>query len=105
LADDAAVIDIGGMIMFFSQPDGIWGRLVNASPWWAGYTSVLVNVNDIAAMAENQLPWSMSCPQITGTHAKELLRGIQGWHSKIRCSHGGRAHAPDTPYTSLAVAI
>ncbi|MDD5473094.1 MAG: AIR synthase related protein, partial [Candidatus Methanoperedens sp.] len=48
--DDAAVIDIGGEDYILFAADGIWGRLINASPWWAGYTSVLVNVNDIAAM-------------------------------------------------------
>ena len=55
--DDAAVIDIGGDDYILFAADGIWGRLVNASPWWAGYTSVLVNVNDIAAMGGKPVRW------------------------------------------------
>ena len=48
--DDAAVIDIGGDDVILFAADGIWGRLLDASPWWAGYGAVVVNVNDIAAM-------------------------------------------------------
>ncbi|HEY9245496.1 MAG TPA: AIR synthase related protein, partial [Candidatus Methanoperedens sp.] len=44
--DDAAVIDIGGEDYVLFAADGIWGRLMPSS-WWAGYSSVLVNVNDI----------------------------------------------------------
>jgi len=53
--DDAAAIDIGnGDVILFSA-DGVWGRLVEKSPWWAGFTSVLVNVNDIVAMGGKPL--------------------------------------------------
>src|ERR1035437_2416871 len=48
--DDAAVIDIGGDDFILFAADGIWGRLLDASPWWAGYGSVVVNVNDITTM-------------------------------------------------------
>jgi selenophosphate synthetase-related protein len=48
--EDAAVIDTGGRGVSLLATDGIWGRLIKADPWWAGYCAVLVNVNDIASM-------------------------------------------------------
>ncbi len=48
--EDAAVLEIGNDDFILLAVDGIWGKLLNADPWWAGYCSVLVNVNDIAAM-------------------------------------------------------
>ena len=53
--DDAAVIDIGGDDVILFAADGIWGRLLDSSPWWAGYGAVVVNVNDIAAMGGKPL--------------------------------------------------
>jgi len=53
--DDAAVIDIGGDDVILFAADGIWGRILDASPWWAGYVAVVVNVNDIAAMGGKPL--------------------------------------------------
>lgn len=48
--DDAAAINIGNDLLMLMATDGIWGSLMDINPWWSGYCSVLVNVNDIAAM-------------------------------------------------------
>lgn len=103
--DDAAVIDIGGEDVILFAADGIWGRLINASPWWAGYTSVLVNVNDIAAMGGRPL----AMVNVLSTSQKkpciELLKGIREGVAKFGVPMvGGHLH-PDTPFTSLAVAM
>lgn len=103
--DDAAVIDIGGDDYILFAADGIWGRLVNASPWWAGYTSVLVNVNDIAAMGGRPVAMVNVLSSDNKQACKELLRGIRDGIAKFGVPMvGGHLH-PDTPYTSLSVAI
>ena len=103
--DDAAVIDIGGEDYILFAADGIWGRLVNASPWWAGYTSVLVNVNDIAAMGGRPVAMVNVLSSDKKPACKELLRGIRDGIAKFGVPMvGGHLH-PDTPYTSLSVAI
>jgi putative methanogenesis marker protein 2 len=103
--DDAAVIDIGGDDYILFAADGIWGRLVNASPWWAGYTSVLVNVNDIAAMGGKPVAMVNVLSSDNRNACKEILRGIKDGIAKFGVPMvGGHMH-PDTPYTSLSVAI
>ncbi len=103
--DDAAVIDIGGEDYILFAADGIWGHLVNASPWWAGYTSVLVNVNDIAAMGGRPVAMVNVLSSNHENACKELLRGIKDGVAKFGVPMvGGHLH-PDTPYTSLSVAI
>ncbi len=103
--DDAAVIDVGGNDYILFAADGIWGRLVNASPWWAGYTSVLVNVNDIAAMGGKPVAMVNVLSSDNKNACKELLRGIRDGITKFGVPMvGGHLH-PDTPYTSLSVAI
>ncbi|MCZ7393221.1 MAG: methanogenesis marker 2 protein [Candidatus Methanoperedens sp.] len=103
--DDAAVIDIGGEDYILFAADGIWGRLVNASPWWAGYTSVLVNVNDIAAMGGRSVAMVNVLSSDDKNVCKEIIRGIRDGIAKFGVPMvGGHLH-PDTPYTSLSVAI
>ena len=50
IGDDASAIDIGNNQVMLVAADGIWGDIMNVNPYWAGYCSVIVNVNDIAAM-------------------------------------------------------
>src|SRR5512136_705910 len=47
--EDAAVIEHGDEV-FLLAADGIWSRLMEADPYWAGYCAILVNIHDIAAM-------------------------------------------------------
>ncbi|WP_292462410.1 methanogenesis marker 2 protein [Methanolobus sp.] len=103
--DDAAVIDIGGDDVILFAADGIWGKIANKSPWWAGYTSVVVNVNDISAMGGRPLAMvnimSSSDPESTAGIMKGIRDGIKKFGVPMV---GGHMH-PDTPYNSLAVAI
>ncbi|MCQ6962907.1 methanogenesis marker 2 protein [Methanolobus chelungpuianus] len=103
--DDAAVIDIGTDDVILFAADGIWGRIINKSPWWAGYTSVVVNVNDISAMGGRPLAMVnvMSSGDMQST--REIMEGIRDGIKKFGVPMvGGHMH-PDTPYDSLAVAI
>lgn len=103
--DDASAIDIGNHQLLLLAADGMWGKLMDADPWWAGYCSVLVNVNDIAAMGG--IPMGMTNvlstqdPQV----CKKIMNGINEGVMKFGVPMvGGHLH-PDTPYNSLDVSI
>ncbi|MHC1579261.1 MAG: methanogenesis marker 2 protein [Candidatus Alkanophagales archaeon] len=103
--DDAAVLELDDERYVLLAIDGIWGRLLDADPWWAGYCAVLVNVNDIAAMGG--VPVAMV--NVTATQSRsvceELVRGMRDGVRKFGVPMvGGHIH-PDTPYDSLDVAI
>ncbi|VVB94154.1 Thiamine-monophosphate kinase [uncultured archaeon] len=103
--DDAAVIDIGGDDYVLFAADGIWGRLIKASSWWAGYSSVLVNVNDIAAMGGRPVAMVNVLSSDDKNTCRDILQGIRDGIAKFGVPMvGGHLH-PDTPYTSLSVAI
>jgi len=103
--DDAAVIDIVGDDYLLFAADGIWGRLIDASPWWAGYISVLVNVNDIVAMGGKPIAMVNILSTSDKNALDTILKGIKEGITKFGVPMvGGHLH-PDTPYTSLSVAI
>jgi AIR synthase-related protein len=55
--------------------EGIRGELVASDPWFAGYASVLANVNDIAAMGGR--PWAVVDVLFMGSGDNErVLRGM-----------------------------
>lgn len=103
--DDAAVIDIDGDDYLLFAADGVWGKIVDASPWWAGYSSVLVNVNDIAAMGGRPVAM-VDVLSTNNKHAfNDILGGIRDGIAKFGVPVvGGHLH-PDTSYTSISVAI
>lgn len=103
--DDAAVIDIGGDDVILFAADGIWGRLLDASPWWAGYGAVVVNINDIAAMGGRPLAMVDIASSNSDAACKELMEGLAEGIRKFGVPVvGGHVH-PDTNYNSLSVAI
>ena len=99
--DDAAVIKQGGEYLLLAS-DGIWSRL-GSDPFWAGYCSVLVNVNDIYAMGGNPVAM-VNVLSVRKEDSQEILKGIEAGCEKFRVPMvGGHVH-PDS-YTSIAVAI
>ncbi len=103
--EDAAVLKVDNDNFVLLAVDGIWGRLLNADPWWAGYCAVLVNVNDIAAMGGTPL----AMVNLTSTQKKdicaELGRGMEEGVKKFGVPMvGGHLH-PDTSYDALDVGI
>jgi putative methanogenesis marker protein 2 len=102
--EDAAVIEHGDEALLLAA-DGIWSRLMEADPYWAGYCAVLVNIHDIAAMGGKPLAmvdvFSISDTRIqnqvlAGMHDASLQFGVP--------IVGGHLH-PDTPYSVIDVAI
>ncbi|MGP8321855.1 MAG: methanogenesis marker 2 protein [Methanosarcinaceae archaeon] len=103
--DDAAVIDIDSDDVILFAADGIWGKLLRASPWWAGYSSVVVNINDISAMGGRPLAMVNVMSSNNKAACGEMLKGITDGIRKFGVPMvGGHMH-PDTPYSSLSVAI
>ena len=102
--EDAAVIDDGEEVMLLAA-DGIWSKLMEVDPEWAGYCSVLVNVHDIAAMGGWPVAMvdvlSVGDPEIATKVLLGMKKGIEKFNVPII---GGHLH-PDTPYSALDVAI
>lgn len=101
--EDAAAIELDGRIVLLAI-DGIMEELVMTDPYWAGYCSVLVNVNDIAAMGGSPLAIVnvLSCadPRVRN----EIVRGIKAASEKTGVPVvGGHLH-PDAGYCAVDVA-
>jgi len=102
--EDAAVIEHGDEVLLLAA-DGIWSRIMEADPYWAGYCAVLVNIHDIAAMGGRPIAMvdvfsisnrSIQEKVIAGMHDASLQFGVP--------IVGGHLH-PDTPYSVIDVAI
>jgi len=103
--DDSAVIkDDDGHYLLFAA-DGIWKKLMENDPIWAGYCAVLANVNDIYAMGGRPLAMT-NIMSITGCNGcNDVLKGINQACKKFKVPMvGGHLH-PDTTTMSLSVSI
>ena len=105
IGDDASAIDIGNNQVVLIAADGIWGQIMNVNPYWAGYCTVLVNVNDIAAMGGKPLAMVNIMSIKNDDIYEDLLRGINDGCLKFGVPMvGGHLH-PDGDSDSLGVAI
>lgn len=105
IGDDASAIDIGNNQVILVAADGIWGKIMNVNPYWAGYCSVLVNVNDIAAMGGKPSAMVNIMSISNDEIYEELLKGIKDGCLKFGVPMvGGHLH-PDGDCDSLGVAI
>lgn len=105
IGDDASAIDIGNNQVVLIAADGIWGKIMNVNPYWAGYCSVLVNVNDIAAMGGKPLAMVNIMSVKHDEIYENLLAGIKDGCLKFGVPMvGGHLH-PDGEVDSLGVAI
>ncbi|WP_409200729.1 methanogenesis marker 2 protein [Methanobrevibacter sp. DSM 116169] len=103
--DDASAIDIGNNQAILFAADGIWEKLIELNPYWAGYCSVLVNVNDIAAMGGKPLAMVNILSINNAEFYEDLLSGIKDGCIKFGIPMvGGHLH-PDAEFTSLGVSI
>jgi len=102
--EDAAVIEHGDEVLLLAA-DGIWSRLMEADPAWAGYCAVLVNIHDIAAMGGRAIAMvdvfsiaddRIRAEVIAGMHAASVQFGVP--------IVGGHLH-PDTPYSVIDIAV
>jgi len=102
--EDAAVIRDGDRLLLLAA-DGIWGVLMERDPWWAGYCSVLVNVNDVLAMGG--LPVAVvnvlasSDPEVCDEVIEGMREGARKFSTPVV---GGHTH-PDAPHDSVDAAV
>ena len=105
IGDDSSAVDIGNNQVILIAADGIWGDIMNVNPYWAGYCSVLVNVNDIAAMGGKPLAMVNIMSINNDEIYEDLLTGIKDGCLKFGVPMvGGHLH-PDADCDSLGVAI
>lgn len=104
--DDASAISLeNDENAILIAADGIWGKLMEKNPYWAGYCSVLVNVNDIAAMGAKPIAMVNVLSIKNSEVVEEVLDGIKDGCKKFKVPMiGGHVH-PDTPYNALDVSI
>ncbi len=102
--EDAAVIRHGDEALLLAA-DGIWSRLMDADPYWAGYCAVLVNIHDIAAMGGRPLAM-VDVFSISSDPVKEqVIAGMRDASLQFNVPIvGGHLH-PDTPYSVIDIAI
>jgi len=103
--DDASALDIGNNKLILMASDGMWGKLMDADPRWAGYCSVLVNVNDIAAMGGIPLGMTNVLSTSDENIRNQIMMGIKEGVQKFGVPMVGGHYHPDTPYNALDVAI
>jgi hypothetical protein len=104
LGDDAALLPaVGGQLLLACE--GLQPELVEEDPWFAGWSGVLVNLSDIAAMGGTPLAVVNSIWSKNDQHAEQLLAGMRraadcfavpvvGGHTNLR-----------SPYNALSVAV
>ncbi|KAF1078698.1 Thiamine-monophosphate kinase [Methanogenium sp. MK-MG] len=102
--DDAALIQNGDTGLLLAA-DGIWSRLLDADPYWAGFCAVLVNVHDIAAMGGTPLAIVDILSVKDAKVCHEVLRGMYEASAKFCVPVvGGHLH-PDAEMNVIDVAI
>ncbi len=102
--DDAAAIRAPDGTYTLIAAEGMQSEFIAADPWFAGYSALMVNVSDIAAMGGR--PWAVVDVLFLGSGQNErVLDGLRAASTTfgvpIVGGHTGRAGGP----TSLAVAI
>ncbi len=102
--EDAAVIQNGRTALLFAA-DGIWNKLMDIDPYWAGYCAILVNVHDIAAMGGR--PVAM-VDVLSASNDEVMTKVTNGMRDAANAFNvpvvGGHLH-PDAPYNVIDVSI
>jgi putative methanogenesis marker protein 2 len=102
--EDAAVIEHNGEALLLAA-DGIWSRLMEADPYWAGYCSILVNIHDIAAMGGRPIAMVDIFSMSKGTTQELVVKGMHDASAQFGVPIvGGHLH-PDAPYSVIDVSI
>jgi hypothetical protein len=103
--EDAAVIRHNAEDALLLAADGIWSKLMEADPFWAGYCAVLVNVHDIAAMGGRPVAMVDILSVTNDAIRDEVTRGMVTASTQFGVPIvGGHLH-PETPYSVVDVAI
>ncbi len=104
LGDDAALLPAqgGGLLL---ACEGMQPALVQEDPWFAGWSGVLVNLSDIAAMGGRPLAVVNSIWSKADQQAEELLEGMRFACERFAVPMVGGHTNRQSPYTALSVAV
>lgn len=104
LGDDAALLPPqGGHLLLACE--GMHPELVDADPWFAGWSGVLVNLSDIAAMGGRPLALVNSLWSAGEQAAVPLLEGMRHACATFAIPMVGGHTNSQSPYTALSVSI
>lgn len=105
LGDDCAAIPDGGGGYLLLAAEGLWPLLVEAEPWFAGWSAVLVNVSDIYAMGG--YPLAVVDALWTGSteRSQRLWDGMMAASKAFNVPIVGGHSNHHSPYEALSVAI
>ena len=104
LGDDAALVPAtpGPLLL---ACEGLHPQLVAEDPWFAGWSAVLVNLNDIAAMGGRPLALVNSLWSQGPEPAQALLEGMGFACDKFGVPMVGGHTNLQSPYTALSMAV
>jgi len=104
LGDDAALLPAQrGRLLLACE--GMHPDLVEEDPWFAGWSAVLVNLSDIAAMGGRPLALVNSIWSVGEPAATPLLEGMRFACDKFSIPMVGGHTNSHSPYTALSVAV
>jgi hypothetical protein len=104
LGDDAALLPASqGPLLLACE--GLHPQLVAEDPWFAGWSAVLVNLSDIAAMGGRPLALVNSLWSQGAEPAAALLAGMRFACDKFAVPMVGGHTNLQSPYTALSVAV
>lgn len=104
LGDDAALLpaQAGGLLL---ACEGMDPALVEEDPWFAGWSGVLVNLSDIAAMGGRPIAVVNSLWAAAEDHAGALLAGMRCACDRFGVPMVGGHTNQHSPYNALSVAV
>lgn len=103
--EDAAVLDVGWGAYLLLAVDSMWHILIGSDPFFAGYCSVLVNVNDVVAKGGRPVALLDSLNVCSWDRASALLEGLVYGCKKFSVPVVGGHLQPDSPSDELSVAV
>ena len=102
--DDAGILKLGGSYIVVST-DGITEDLVKSDPWFAGYYSVLVNVNDVVVKGGRPVGYVNVISSASRENRLAMARGIEVGLTKFNLILlKGHTH-PDSSSESVTSAV
>ncbi|MEM2156307.1 MAG: AIR synthase related protein [Candidatus Jordarchaeales archaeon] len=103
--EDAAILDVGWGEYLLLAVDSMWHLLIDSDPFFAGYCSVLVNVNDVVAKGGRPICLLDSLNVSSWDKASAILDGMVYGCKKFLVPVVGGHLQPDAPTSELSVAV
>ncbi|MCP9820567.1 sll0787 family AIR synthase-like protein [Synechococcus sp. Cruz-9H2] len=104
LGDDAALLPAAAGSLLLAC-EGLHPELVEQDPWFAGWSGVLVNLSDIAAMGGRPLAMVNSLWSGDARHADRIFEGMRVASQTFQVPVVGGHTNLHSPYNALSVAV